>query len=1105
MKRLYRLGMFPLLLSVGLSGALEASVMARPETTPAIAQSNDKPSNDKPSNDKPSSDKPRDDKTSDDKPSDDKPKTANQLTRKIRKLYRRGDYEAAIPLAEQVLVLYKQQLQPTDPKISEALGRLAELYNIQNRTQEAEALYREAIKIDRQVVPPEESSLSVHLTRLARLLQTQGRYTEAESLFQEVVTRFREKYPEPHIALASPLVNLAGIKEVQGHYDETEALLQEVLAIARKKYKRRLGIFPKSPTLAKVLNNLAEFYHTQGRYAEAEPLYKEAHKIAGKARFHGANAAIMASIYPTLYSELSNNLASLYQSQGRYLEAEPLLKKAIKFARKQKQPIRAVSQSELALLYQTQGRNAEAEQLLKEALEIARDASAPTDPTLKSIGNTIASKRPPTVSQDPLVQQIGGLMWDILKPNAGSLYVQFHTFTRKGLPEKHPELISVLRNLATFYRMRDRHSEAEPLLLEALDIARSTLPENHPTFAIVLNDLAAVYQSQRRHTEAEPFLQESLKIANIALPSSSPTLASILNNQAMLYRAKQDTPRMLQALESGLNIEEANLIRNLVVGDESQRKAFLSLFQNSTNAAISAHQQLAPTSLPAAQLALTTLLRRKGRLQDVLGQGFLRVRESANPEVKEQLTELTKLQAQISQQVTHSSGVVDEKKLSQLTEQETELLATLSRASAELDREFRPVTIKQVQEQLPPDAALMEFVIYQPLNLQAKSQKRGQSPRYAVYVLQPQGDVRWADLGPVSEIQPLVKAVTSQIQNISRPVDQIRPALQALETRIMQPIRPLLGDARHLLVAPDGELNRIPFEALVDVQGRYLLQSYQFTYLTSGRDLLRLQDPLPEANAPLLLAFPTYDQRGRRPDSDAIAQAARQRSTELANLQLEPLQNTLVEGRAIAQLFPQFQVFQAAEATETVVKQSPNPSLLHIATHGFFLNNTDSASTNDSPREQPNENPLLRSGLALAGFNLRDGGSKRDDGVLTALEVSGLDLRATQMVVMSACETGVGQVERGEGVYGLRRAFTLAGARSQLMSLWTIDDAGTKDLMVAYYSRLKQGQGRGEALRAVQMEMLAGQLSGQNGISYRHPYYWAAFVRLGDWRPLQGL
>ena len=136
------------------------------------------------------------------------------------------------------------------------------------------------------------------------------------------------------------------------------------------------------------------------------------------------------------------------------------------------------------------------------------------------------------------------------------------------------------------------------------------------------------------------------------------------------------------------------------------------------------------------------------------------------------------------------------------------------------------------------------------------------------------------------------------------------------------------------------------------------------------------------------------------------------------------------------------------------------------------------------------ENPLLRSGIALAGFNVRSSGN--EDGVLTALEAAGLDLSGTKLVVLSACETGLGDVANGEGVYGLRRALAVAGTESQLISLWKVSDSGTKDLMVSYYKRLMAKVGRSEALRQTQLEMLKNQ-------NYQHPFYWAAFIPSGDW------
>lgn len=206
--------------------------------------------------------------------------------------------------------------------------------------------------------------------------------------------------------------------------------------------------------------------------------------------------------------------------------------------------------------------------------------------------------------------------------------------------------------------------------------------------------------------------------------------------------------------------------------------------------------------------------------------------------------------------------------------------------------------------------------------------------------------------------------------------------------------------------------------------------------------------------------------------------------------------------------------------------------MLHIATHGFFLTDQPQAApANNRPQRGTFdtldtsslpawwENPLLRSGLVLAGVKQGESGAG-EDGVLTALEVAGLDLWGTKLVVLSACETALGEIKNGEGVYGLRRSLVLAGSQTQVMSLWKVSDSGTRDLMVAYYTRLQAGEGRTEALRQVQLAMLRGELTPataiQNGrrattdttsdaeMDYRYPYYWAAFVPSGDWRSMNG-
>jgi CHAT domain-containing protein len=226
-------------------------------------------------------------------------------------------------------------------------------------------------------------------------------------------------------------------------------------------------------------------------------------------------------------------------------------------------------------------------------------------------------------------------------------------------------------------------------------------------------------------------------------------------------------------------------------------------------------------------------------------------------------------------------------------------------------------------------------------------------------------------------------------------------------------------------------------------------------------------------------------------------------ANDLSGVYFAPLPETALEASAIKSQFPEAQLLTGMRASESAIKQIQAPSILHVATHGFFLEDPKRTQTIDNSQDKVRgahpdtdlENPLLRSGLALAGANLRHSGPAK--GILTALEASNLNLWGTKLVTLSACDTGVGEVRNGEGVYGLRRAFVLAGAESVVMSLWPVSDYATREIMASYYKGLKKGLGRGEALRQTKLAMLKRK-------DRQHPFYWASFIQSGEWASLDG-
>ena len=443
----------------------------------------------------------------------------------------------------------------------------------------------------------------------------------------------------------------------------------------------------------------------------------------------------------------------------------------------------------------------------------------------------------------------------------------------------------------------------------------------------------------------------------------------------------------------------------------------------------------------------------------------------------------------------------------------------VSARSAEFRAQAQPVTLERVQSNIPADAALVEIMSYRPYNVKGRttSEKWGR-PRYVAYLLRHQGSPVFTDLGeaaPIDEASLALRTALASPKSIN-----FKQTARAMDELVMRPVRKLLGGTRMLLLSPDGALNLVPFGALVDEDGRYLVENYTITYLTSGRDLLRLATETDSRQRPIVIANPDFDlavttSSQEAPEADASKGL---RSLDFTSLQIKPLPGTAQEAAAIKDIVPNTQALTERAATESALKQVKGPRLLHIATHGFFLKDQPLQEVGaarqlvmgEAPRVAQGENPLLRSGLVLAGVKNGQSGAG-EDGVLTALEVSGLDLWGTKLVVLSACETGIGDVSNGEGVYGLRRALVLAGAESQLMSLWQVSDTATRDLMVDYYQRIERGEGRTEALRAAQLGMLAGKKQRavrQSGgaqansfsVDYSHPYYWASFIPIGDWR-----
>jgi CHAT domain-containing protein len=465
-----------------------------------------------------------------------------------------------------------------------------------------------------------------------------------------------------------------------------------------------------------------------------------------------------------------------------------------------------------------------------------------------------------------------------------------------------------------------------------------------------------------------------------------------------------------------------------------------------------------------------------------------------------------------------------------LEKQKEKLEVRLSRLSRDyaLRQEMTRAGSRKIAQALPSNTVLLEFAKVDRLNFTAKEgERRWLPPHYLVFVLHSGKDkkIKLVDLGDSEKIDRAVFQLKKEISNTKdRQAFQILQSSRHLSTVVFDPLIEAIGDIKEIYISPDGILNLIPFEVLQGPDGRFLIQGYTFCYLTAGRDILGFGKIGGNGEKALLLGDPDFDSGlEEKADDQKTLNAASgwpenhfKRSLDMRGLHFTRLPGTREEVKAIQALLGEekAELYAGKEAVEEVLRFSKPPRVLHLATHGFFLSDTDLQHLSgqwkgrgiksipfgqkESARRIAIENPLIRSGIALAGANhaLASQDKEKSDGIVTAEKILGLRLEGTDMVVLSACDTGLGEVKTGEGVFGMRRAFTQAGTKSLVMSMWSVPDKETKELMIEFYKNIKSGKmNRCQALRQAalrEMEIVEERYGNTN------PLFWGAFVFMGE-------
>ena len=875
-----------------------------------------------------------------------------------------------------------------------------------------------------------------------------------------------------------------------------------------------------------------------GKYDDAVVREQEAVALAEKAA--GPGDAYLAI--------LNTQLSSMFWYKGESSNARTAAERAIEIAQRDPHPNEpqiAAAMDALAVVYRVTEQGPKAEETLKQVIAIQQKSLGDEHPKTVTYHMQLAWQygHRGDFNDDILELQHAIALADktlepddflpiALRHNLGDIYLNLDDLDHAeplteqalaGLEKKygpdHPYVVLPLRNLGSIARERKQYARALELFERAEKINEKTLGPQHPDAAGLLINIGNVYKDQGQYEKAEELFKRALSILEVSAgPYNRLTLQAIGSMQTVTA-AEGKSAEAIEYSERANAGFEKNIELNLATGSERDKLQFADLIEESKDRILSLNLQQAPDNEEATNLAATVVLQRKARVLDAIANSRATLREHLLPEDEKLLDDLDSTTNKLAQLALKGPGKTSAadyaKQYASLQKQREGIEAEISKRSEGFYESSRDVTLAEVQAAVPANAALVEFALYATFHPKAPDVHGGLygELRYAVYVIPHQGHVYAKDLGTAKEIDKTVDMLRLSLRDPRR-VDA-KAATLAAYAKILQPIASRLDGATHLILSPDGELQLIPFDGLIDARGRYLVERYSTTYLTTGRDLLRLRVERPSKNNPLIVADPFFGEPGSESVDEAkvatvasakaaAAGGARRSVTvgqDLSSVYFAPLAGTALEARSIKALFPNATVLSGKQVTEAAIKRIEAPSILHIATHGFFLEDSESRKVEHSHSATVTqttmvpENPLLRSGLALSGANLRKSGD--ENGILTALQASGLNLWGTKLVTLSACDTGIGEVRDGEGVYGLRRAFFLAGAQSLVMSLWPVSDAVTREMMVDYYTGLKHGLGRGEALRQAELAMLKRK-------GRQHPFYWASFIESGEWANLDG-
>ena len=795
-------------------------------------------------------------------------------------------------------------------------------------------------------------------------------------------------------------------------------------------------------------SNLALLYQTTGRYTKAEKFSDLA--LALRKELDEKSAAYAAS---------ENNKAVLLKDEGKYNESEELINKAIEdngaALGKTSVPY-AIALNNKAMLLQLLGRNTDAEKLMNEVLVITKEKLK------ESSSNYIRL----TINLALLYQDMGKLT------ESEAIYLNAIKLKEKKLGKNHPDFAYLKRGLASLYLQMGKTAEVEVLLKEAQDIYKRKLGEKHPATVATMVDLGNYYRMNNKLTEAEPLLINAEKLRGELLGKAHPDYIRSLEDLAILQWQQQKIKEAAANYTIVMDATMSCIDMYFAPMSESEKAKFWDKISPRLQRFNSFVVNGSATNPELIGQMFNYQLKTKALLLSATNKVKNAILSGGNDELKGMYTQWLDQKELLARLYTLSKEELAEEKINlDSLEGETNALEKKLSAQSNAFKEGysgSSISFLDLAKQLTAEEAIVDIIEFKKFNGVFTNEIY-----YATLVLTENATqpVLLINKNGVALESDDIKLYRGNIKNMKADGDSYLKFWEQIDKTIV--------GKKTIYVSLDGAYNQISLNTLKDPSGKYLIDSKNLVLVTNSKDVLQLKKSQQAVaiKTATLVGYPFYGEEG-------FIAALPGTKKEIDNI------NPIMKSSGYKTT-----MFEGIEATETNVKLAQT-GVLHIATHGFFLANTnaiDDEKVLGIETSKAKNNPLHRSGLLLANCEkVFDGTSdltNKDNGVLTAYETMNMSLDNTQLVVLSACETGLGDIKAGEGVYGLQRAFQVAGAKAIIMSLWQVSDDATMELMTNFYKNYVVSGNKQDAFIKAQKQIK---------VKYKEPFYWGAFVLIGN-------